>query len=365
MGSRPIMQSDENQDQIANKGGKEFKVYSASWVDRLTGWVNQLPGHNWSYYLGLAVILFGLLVLALWIEGFFDSFKADPAPIFVALAIPYMLAIINLFNQTASSAFEKMRPGLKTTDEEFSQLEYQLTTLPSVPTLLAGFLGVGCIFLLEAISGEPYQLDALAAFPISASLFRILYMILWWVFGTLLYHTIHQLRLIGRIYTSHTRINLFRMKDLYIFSNLIALTAVCIALLPIGFLLANPWAPWNEPVVFATVLVVQLIALVTFIWPHVGIHRLQVAEKEHLLVEANQRFETAINLLHKRVDDGKIEGSMDMNMTIASLKSELNTIEKIPTWPWQPETLRLLISALALPLGVWFIQFILQRILAQ
>jgi hypothetical protein len=357
------MQNEGTQDESINKGDKYFKTYKPGWVNHLASWVNRLPGPIWSYYFALAVLLFSLQVLFLWVEGFFPPFSIDPAHIFIAVAIPYMLALIHYFDQLASRALTNMRPGLKTSDETFTQLDFQLTTLPAVPTLLSGLLGFSCIFLLESVTGEPYQLVALESTPISKILFRILYMILWWVFGTLLYHTIHQLRLIGHIYTQHTRINLFRMKDLYAFSNLIALTAGCIAVLPIGFILANPWVSWNEPAVFVTVLAVQIIALATFIWPHVGIHRLQVAEKDRLLDEANQRFESAIAILHQRVDSGKIEGSMDMNLTISSLQGELKTLGRIPTWPWQPETLRLLISALALPLGVWIIQLVLQRIL--
>jgi hypothetical protein len=48
-------------------------------------------------------------------------------------------------------------------------------------------------------------------------------------------------------------------------------------------------------------------------------------------------------------------------MTLSSIKTELAMIEKIPTWPWQPETLRVLITALAFPLGVWLIQLFLGR----
>ena len=133
------------------------------------------------------------------------------------------------------------------------------------------------------------------------------------------------------------------------------------ALLPIGFLIANPWASWSDPVLLGTVLIVQIIALATFIWPQWGIHRLLVAEKERLLEEANQRFEAMIAELHQRVDEGMLEGAMDFNMTFSSLQTELKAIETVPTCPWQPETLRLLISALALPLGVWLIQLLLGR----
>jgi len=345
-----------------SKGGNEFQKYSPSWVDRFTDWVGQLPGQSWSYYLGLGLLLFTLQAIVLWLEGSFPSSRIDFAHVFLAAAIPYMLALIHYFDHRASTTLVKMLPAMKTSEIENNALKYQLTTLPARPTLLAGLVGFSCNFLLEMISGEPYQLEALGVFPISVILFRSIYMILWWIFGTLLYHTFHQLRLIDRIYTKHTHINLFRMNSLYAFSNLTALTAGCMALLPIGFLVANPWATWNDPVVFGTVLAVQIIALATFIWPQWGVHRLQVTEKEHLLEQANQRFEAMIVELHQKVDEGKIEGAMDFNLTFSSLQTEIKAIETVPTWPWQPETLRLLISALALPLGVWLLQLILGSI---
>ena len=110
-------------------------------------------------------------------------------------------------------------------------------------------------------------------------------------------------------------------------------------------------------------LVVQLVALATFIWPHYGIHRLQVAEKESLLEQTNKRIETIGQVLHQSVDEGNLDGIGELNTTLSTLKLELSIIEKIPTWPWQPETLRILVTALAFPLGVWLVQVFLGRFL--
>jgi hypothetical protein len=88
-----------------------------------------------------------------------------------------------------------------------------------------------------------------------------------------------------------------------------------------------------------------------------------VEEKERLLGEAALRFEAAIAGLHQRMDSGKLEGMTDLNMAIASLELEQNALNRIPTWPWQPETVRWLVTALVLPLGLWIIQFVLQRVL--
>jgi allophanate hydrolase subunit 1 len=100
---------------------------------------------------------------------------------------------------------------------------------------------------------------------------------------------------------------------------------------------------------------------VTFLWPQLGIHNLQVTEKERLLEEANMRLESLVSQLHQQVDDRDLEGVMNLNMAMASLQIELNTLRITPTWPWEPEVIRILITALALPLGLWLIQIILER----
>ena len=82
-----------------------------------------------------------------------------------------------------------------------------------------------------------------------------------------------------------------------------------------------------------------------------------------MLDEANQRFEAAIVELHRRVDEGQLEGMLDLNQAISALEVEQKTLERIPTWPWQPDTARWLITALLLPMVLWVIQFVLQRVM--
>jgi hypothetical protein len=83
-----------------------------------------------------------------------------------------------------------------------------------------------------------------------------------------------------------------------------------------------------------------------------------------LLDEAIQRFEAMIADLHRRVDDGDLEGMSDLNMALVSLEIEEAALRKISTWPWQPETVRYLMTALLLPLVLWVVQFLLQRVLS-
>ena len=347
----------------ANNESK-IRPYAPSWVDLLTGWVERRRAPNWLYYLGLGVAMLLVQTIILWIEGASPIGSLNFALVYLAAAMAYILALIHYLDKRGGAALETMRPVLKAGDKEYQEMLYRLTRLPALPTLLASVAALAYVIVSEAV-GEPYRLEALAKFPVSAALLRFFYFFCWSVFGALLYHTLHQLRVINHIYTKHTRIDLFRPKPLYAFSNLAAITAGSLALISYGWLVANPWIDQTDPLVFIPMVVLLLFAVVTFVWPQMGIHRLQVAEKERLMDEASQRFEAAVAELHQKMDDGDLEGMTDLNMAMASLEIELNALRKTPTWPWEPEVVQILATALALPLGLWLIQLILQRTLSQ
>jgi hypothetical protein len=353
-------------DKNANTDCEETaRPYAPSWVNRLAAWLARLPIPGWSFYLGVGLILLLLQGSVLWVEGAFSFPQVHRAHTFLAVAIPFFLALMYYLDERASSALTGMRSDLDVNQEVFRELHYRLTVLPMVPTLLASFVALGCALLIEASTGEPYNLAVLQSFPVSANLLRVFYLLCWWIFGAFLFHTIHQLRRINRIYTEYTHINLFRMKSLYALSNLAALTAGSLVLIPYGFLLANELtvAIWQDPAVYGVYLVITFFAIVTFIWPQLGIHRLQVVEKERLLEEANGCFEAVVADLHERLDSGQLEEMTNLNVALANLEMERAALGKIRTWPWEPETVRLLITALALPMGLWLLQYVMQRML--
>lgn len=350
---------------LNSDGEAEPHSYAASWVDRFTGWVDRLPGPSWSYYLGLGLAVFVLQTAVLWSEGAMPiSSIVHNVHAFLAGAIALFLILFHYLDERAAAALGALRPALKATDQAYGELYFQLTTLPARATLLASLAALAFSALTETL-GEHYHLDPLNGFPMSGHLLRILYWIVWWIFGAFLYHTVHQFRMINHIYTQHTHIDLFRMEPLYALSNLSALTAVSLTVVPYGFLLVNRFTQVSQvtedPGLLSFFLVITFLAVATFVWPQLGIHRLQVAEKERLLHEANQRLQAIINDLHQQIDSGKLEGIGELNTAMSTLEMERNALQRIGTWPWEPEVVRLLVTALALPLGMWLIQFILQR----
>ena len=357
------MMKDGANDQPNSTRESKYRAYSPSWVNHLNAWLARMPGSNWLYYFGLWLVLFLIPSIVHWVEGVLPVGTFLPVQGFMASVIAFFLVMFHYLDERAGASLTAMCPALKVSDEEYQELEYQLTNVPAGLTLIASLITVAIILLTELMT-EPYRIEVLDISPISANLFRVIYFLGWWVFGAFMYHAIHQLRLINRIYTQHTRVNLFRMKPLYAFSNLTSLTAGSIAMVLYGWMAVAPEVSLADPITFVVTFCVLLITVVIFIWPQLGIHNLQVAEKDRLLEEANQRYEAIIGELHRRVDAGELDQMNDLRVTMTNLDMELNALKGIHTWPWQPETVRWLITALGLPLGLWLIQSVLQRVLA-
>jgi hypothetical protein len=335
--------------------------YTPSYINRLASWVGRLPGTSGVYYFGLGVILLTIQAAPAWHEGAVPVRIFLPIHIFLAAAISFIIAVIPFFDRQARSALQTIKPALNIDKDKYKELEYQLTNIPALKSILASFLILIFVYFSEFIGGGAYYLETLDGYPFSMHLSRGIYLICWWFFGVFIYHTIHQLSLINQIYTQYTLIDLFRMHPLYGFSNLAALTAGSLIMLPYGFLFINPnpTITLANPVVLSIYLSISIIAIITFLLPQLGIHRLQNTEQEHLLDEINQRYKATMREFHKRVDSGEFDEANNLNNTLSALRDQRETIHKISTWPWQPETIRWLFTAMVLPLLMWIVQYFL------
>jgi len=342
---------------------RQERPYPASWLNHLSGLLQRLPGPRWTYYLGLGLALVAIQVAVLWLEGVFAVGTVFPVQFFIPAMIVLLLGMGDYLDRRASAALEALQPALTLDEEAHDQVHYRLTTLPALPTLLASAVTIGTIALIGIITGETESsIEAVSSSPIASGAVLAVYYIGWWVFGAFAYHTLHQLRVINKIYLEHTRIHLFALSPLYAFSGVTALTAVTLAVATYGWTALNP-DNLSRPVSIVVMSLITLLALGVFAWPLVGIHRLLREEKTRKLDECALRMEDAIADLHRRMDSGDL-GAMDqLNSAMANLVIEKDALDAIPTWPWQPETPRLLITALALPLGLWIIQYVLQLML--
>ena len=339
------------------------RPYKPSWVDRFNDWVEQLPLRSWVFYGGLGLGQILVQVIFLWLDG--GLARAEvllPIIIFNAFLIPFGLALMQLLDRQAVTALSSMRPTLEMTESEFDDLEYRLSTMPSGPALIAGLLTFGFYIVSERLWFEPARFAALEQLPVFTIVFQIMDKVPAFVFGAFFYHTFRQLRLVNTINSEkYVRVHLFNLGPLQVFSKLTATTAVGLVIGAYGWTLINPDL-LASPISPVSLVLLSVLAIGVFVWPLFGAHRLMEMEKHKVLHEIDLRFEAVSAKLDQQLLDDDYSDIDKLNGTIASLDIRHRRIASIPTWPWRPETARLVLSAIALPLILTILQLLAAQV---
>jgi hypothetical protein len=336
------------------------RPYKPSWIDRFTNWVEKLPIREWVFYVGLGFVLILSQLLFLWLDGGLQAEALLPVIIFNGLATPFALALIHLLDNQAVTALNSMIPTLEMTEPEFDEFQYKLSNMPSGATLIAGLTMVIIAILIERLSIAPIRYAALVQLPIFAVVFHIIDKSSAFLFGAFIYHTIRQLRLVNTTCLLHVRISLFNLGPLQAFSKLTASTAVGLVVGVYGWVLINPEL-LTDPVSFGFTWSITILAFAVFVWPLFGVHRLMEMEKERTLHNIDLRFEAVFSKLNQRFLDDDYSAIERLNGTISSLEIQHKRIKAIPTWPWRPETARFALTAIALPLILTILQFLVEQ----
>jgi hypothetical protein len=326
-------------------------------VDRFTNWLDRLRGPTWVYYVAAGAALVALELLVQWREGAYSQ-GFLPFHIFLFAGPVINLALLHYLKRVAGASFDRFRAASRTGD--LTEANYRLTTMPAGPTLVASLAGTA-LFVLSILLRPPQITQARVVLtPTAVAVVAPYQLLAVWIFSAFLYFLVHELRTVRRLLARETAVDIYQPAPLYAFSPLTARTAAILVLL--AFAWSAGQGPPDVTWLLISVFVVSL-GMALFVWPLWGAHRLLVAEKNRAIDENAARFKAAAADLHRRTDAGNYQRMDDMNKTLASLEIERTTLARVPTWPWQPATLRGLLAALVLPVVIWLIQYALQKIL--
>lgn len=343
--------------------------YPPSWIDQLIALIERLPGRPWLFYVAFMVFTILLGQGLHWLDGtekvgVFRLERVVEAPLTI-----YFLALMHYLNMTAKHAMDIFRPAIALEDAEVDRFRYELTTLPRSVGVIAAVIGL--LAGLSDVLGSPDRTRwgiqpgsslAVNVFVIVNSTIPIIFT------AAFVFHTIYQLRLVDRLH-KRAQINLLNRMPVYAFSYLTARTGIGIILIVYYYiftfyvlhLFGSEYIA--SSIEIALMVMVLSIAIASFISPLNGMHHRLEMEKSRLMAEADHRFEAALNQLHKRLDSGSLQEIEPLNTALSSLVIERDTLEKISTWPWRQETLRLFLTTLAFPLLIWLITSMLNKFL--
>ncbi len=334
-----------------------------SWISALTGFVDRLPLPATIGYIAACVGAIALFLANDW--GAFGEPRLALGPFHLTLALEavYAVALMHFLDERAGRALHRMRPLLMPADA-LETLQRQLTELPPRPTLLASLVGAALGLVAVVIERTALPVVFRPYVPTAGGRWfvEVWLVLTWFVFGGLFFHTWHQLRTVNRIYVHHTIIDLDYYQPLFHFSKVSALTAVGLAIIPYTWYLAVPNLI-REPLGLAFGALFPALAVVSFLAPLIGIHNLMVDAKGHAMLENGRVLKDVRDRLFEHAREGALGGATDLHDALEAIRAEREAIMHVPTWPWQPGTPRSVAAALALPLAVWFMQWLLQKFL--
>ncbi len=361
------------------RGEKLPLPYPPSFFDQFSVWVEKLPGPPWAFYVILSVSMALSISAIQWREGAYSAGTFNAGHLLIGAGMGYVLGLMHYLDRAAAAALASFRPLLHSKDSidrtsvheyaSFDALAYRLTTLPRRPALLITFAGAAfasITFVADIVSGgfPPYLIGS-AGTALSTASLMIAFIPANGLAALIIYHTIHQLSQINRIYTQHTRIDIYQVQPLYALSLPGAFTAIGIAALLFVLTASSPASTQvNLAGVFVNLAFI-VTAAATFVFPLVGAHHALVVEKQARLAEASSRLKATFIDLHRQLDTGRLEHLDQLNRALAGLQIEQDLLHKIPTWPWAPGAVRAVVAALLLPVGVWAIQQMLARVLGK
>ena len=338
----------------------EETLYSPSWIDRFTAWLD-------SSRLPYPVVIVFLYLLYVFVSHIFEwIYKGRPwgslsYELFVfSLFTAEVLFFFRFIDQDAESALEQFRPLLSVSSDGFETLRYRLTVLPARPIMIVTLIGI----LFGVFMG--YSTQVFLSGPAQLSI-----VLLWDILGFLIpdvfalvfvYRMVVQMRTVNRLYASAAEFDLFNLSPVYALSTHTAKISFILVFMVYSNLLLAPGSI-RIPSNLITTIVISIIAFAAFLLPLRGVNRRLASEKTKMLSEINSRIKEAFSRLENDFDNSNLRQMDALGKAISNLQNQKAFLEAIPTWPWKPATLRGFVSAMVLPIVIWLVQQILDRIL--
>lgn len=333
-----------------------------SWVNQVYDWVDRFPGQYWFAYVVSALVLVLALAGVKWLDGVYPPLTFFPFHVYVAANPIWNIAWLDWARRSIAKGIDEIRPLIAATDQEVAQYRRQALELPVRATRWATVLGLASTPLLLVINNRSGS-RLLVGSALTRIVDVVLFALIGCAAGLFVSQTIHLQRLISAVYDDCEEIDILKPQRLYT----LAMVSVKAALVTIASLYAYMLALQSldsERGISEIVGVLGVVVAAGFaataaaiaILPLRGAHRHMRDQKRQMQVEAGDRIGAVIRRLYNNVDASDLSQSAALRDQLTSLELARTMIHRTSTWPWQPETPRLLATAIFLPLVVWIIQ---------
>ncbi len=333
--------------------------YAASWLDRLNAWVEGLPFPAIVFYIALYVLFSVAPAFVRWSFGLgpFGEFGGE----FV-----YQLFTLEAFYFSylsygiARTALRRFKPLLDISELQYRHLEYEFIFLPAkIMNIITAAVILSSFYLGSTLVGIRQGGTISLGYQIAG--------FLGWVAGMMsaiafVYRMLHQMRWVNRAYAMIKKLDLFNLGPIYALSTFTATMSLIFLVILYSNLLQDPLY-FTVGFYFWGSVVVSAVALAGFVLPLLGINHRLVDAKAALMRESGEEVSSAFQRLAGQQKSKKLENIVNTRQLVDAVVRKREYIQNIPTWPWQPATLRSMGLGVGLPVLIWLVQQGLGRLL--
>jgi hypothetical protein len=335
--------------------------FTPSWIDRLILWIDHRPIPSWLFYVlsSLGLILF--LHAIFWIDGAIPVGSMDYFVTANAFFVVYWLVLYHYLTRVGSRSLAMFRPLLPAADSDIPSIDYRLSTLPQRLGWASVLLGI--LFSLREIlpAAEPFG-DLVPHTPLPILFDVLATMFIATTFFCLIFRSVRQLAMVRRLHAQARNINLLKLQPAHAFSLLTSRTGMGVILIFVFSYLLQPSAFSTSFDIIAAALF-SAVAVAIFVLPIIGIRDQIERVKEETLDKVSDLLQQARDDLHARVIRRAYDDYKGIEDTVEALVHEREFLEAVPTWPWNPRTIRGFASTLLLPILLWLATRLLERLL--
>lgn len=335
--------------------------YPPSFLDRFMTFIRRLPGPHGPTYLLLFILQSTLVHVVAWATGWRPAFTFIPIALVFPLWLWAPLAIMTYLNSVSREALAGFSPLLDLEQGKLKRLEHEFTVMPARPVILSGLFWLVIYALLTVVTFEAFYV-AYGLGTLLSAVFIAEGLVSFLTGSAIYYHSLRQLRLVNLTVRMAAHFDLFRLDPVYAFSRLTSRIGVSWMVMLSLTLLLFPIQLAKGPILAVLALQVVL-AIAAFVLPLWFVNRRLVAEKRRLQAEHNRRVESTLRRLHRCLDGEDLGEAEQLDHAMTALDAERDVLAGIPTWPWRTATLTGFLSAIVLPIALFLIQFLVERLL--
>ena len=353
--------SDHDKNDLTQQKSRDMEVYAASFLDKFMAFVERQPIPYWLTYFVAFLVQSAIMHILAWTTGWLPSYTLSSILFLFPIWQWVPLVIMTYSNSVSRQALASFSPLLDLEEKELVRLKYKFSTMPARGVILGSVTwGIVYIILVYGTINPVMEYFGFGPFLATVTILEGLFAYL--TGSAIYYHSFRQLGLINRTVKMVRRFNLFQLDPVYAFSRVTSFIGV-------SWMIMLTLTLLTFPIQFISGLVLVILGLqvvlgvAAFVLPLWFVHIRLRSEKLKLLSELNRQFESTITKLHGCLEKNDMGPVPHLKDALQGLSAERDVMNQIRTWPWSNSTLTGFLSATLLPIVLFIIQLVIQKLI--